>query len=46
MEVGSGSQRLVVVRDSKDSDGFRIAVSLADWRQFVGQVKAGSIRAC
>jgi len=45
VEVGSGSQRQVVVRDSKDADGLLIAVSSAGWREFVGQLKAGSIRA-
>ena len=46
LRSGSRPQSLVVVRDSKDTGGFRMEVSSAGWREFVGQVKAGSIRAC
>jgi hypothetical protein len=46
VEVGSGSRRQVVVRDSMDADGLRLAVASAGWREFVGRVKAASIRAC
>jgi len=44
VEVGSSAQRTVVVRDSKDTGGFWMAVSPAGWREFVSEVKTGSAR--
>ena len=44
VEVGSSSQRSVVVRDSKDTGGFWMAVSPVGWREFVGEVKTGAVR--
>jgi hypothetical protein len=39
VEVGSQFPGLVVIRDSKDTDGTRIPVPSNGWRQFVSQVK-------
>jgi Domain of unknown function (DUF397) len=39
VEVGSQFPGLVVIRDSKHTDGTRIPVSPIGWRQFVSQVK-------
>jgi hypothetical protein len=44
VEVGSSSQRIVVVRDSKDTGGFWMTLSPVGWREFVGKVKVGSAR--
>ena len=43
IEAGSQSARLLAVRDSKDADGLQISISAADWRTFVGQIKAGRL---
>jgi hypothetical protein len=39
VEVGSKLPDLVVIRDSKNIDGDRIAVSPNGWRQFVSHVR-------
>lgn len=32
---------IVAVRDSKDPDGPKLVITLADWRNFTANVKAG-----
>jgi hypothetical protein len=44
VEVGSSSQRLIAVRDSKEPEGPCISVTLPGWREFLGQVKVGELR--
>ena len=41
MEVGNNPQPspTVVIRDSKDADGFNLSVSSAAWRAFITQLK-------
>jgi hypothetical protein len=39
VEVGSQFPRVVVIRDSKDTDGTTIPVPSNGWRQFINQVK-------
>jgi hypothetical protein len=36
--------RAIAVRDSKDPDGPRLRFATADWRTFLGAVKADGIR--
>jgi len=39
VEVGKGAQRIVAVRDNKDSAGPHLAFIPDQWREFVGRVK-------
>ncbi|WP_433243297.1 DUF397 domain-containing protein [Streptosporangium sp. CA-135522] len=41
VEVADNLPGVVAVRDSKDPDGPRLLFTPAEWRSFVGGVKAG-----
>ncbi|MFF0306521.1 DUF397 domain-containing protein [Streptosporangium sp. NPDC004379] len=41
VEVAADLPGVVAIRDSKDPDGPKLLFSPADWRAFVGGVKAG-----
>jgi hypothetical protein len=41
VEVGDAA-RMIIVRDTKDRSGPVLRFSLAAWRRFAGQVKAGA----
>jgi len=43
-EVGMGDNRLLLMRDSKDTEGPALAVSPAEWTTFTRRIKDGRLR--
>ena len=42
VEVGSGTVRIVAVRDNKDAVGPQLAFTTKEWREFVSRVKTSN----
>jgi hypothetical protein len=43
VEVARKSLRSIVIRDSRDVDGLRLAFSMAEWREFTHQIKSDDL---